>query len=401
MPFILSQVIDACRWVGALLVLAVHGTNMFVSLADIMSAPHSAPVYAWWFVVSFELGHQAVVGFFVMSGYLVGGAVLAQLAKQQDFLREYMIHRVARIYIVLVPALLLTFIVDTAGRAFFSSSGVYDWPVFQGHFAPRLMGTNLLNLQGILSDFYGTNGPLWSLACEFWYYVTFPLLLLPFARNYSPRLRLGGFLLGLGLFLVFAIPSDWFRFGFLLWAMGALATLAPRPLMKSRWLALALYAAIVIPIRLLVRGPVLAAHPWLQDAADLTTAIFFVNLAVTLRYGPREGWALFRPRLHKELADFSFSLYSIHMPVLILVRAAAATAWGPAWAKQLATPAHWAALAVAMSLAIAAGYVFSRYTEAHTGAARKFLRRTLPGFEPAPLAEAAAPAPPPSHASRQ
>lgn len=381
MPFILSQVIDACRWVGALLVLAVHATNLFVNLADIMSAPHSSFVYAWWFVVSFELGHQAVVGFFVISGYLVGGAVLAYLRKQQDFLREYLIHRFARIYIVLIPALLLTVVLDGAGRVLFLASGVYDLPVFQGHFTPRLFVTNLLNLQSILSEFFGTNGPLWSLACEFWYYITFPLLLLPLARNYSLGLRLAGFLLGVALCWVFATSSHWFRWGYLLWAMGALATLAQRPPVTSRWLALALYAGAVIPVRLLVRGPLLAAHPWLQDAADLLTAVFLVNFVLALRFSPEEGWALFRPKLHKNLADFSFSLYSIHLPVLVFFRAAVAQAMGASWPQQPATPAHWITLAAAMSLAVGAGYLFSRYTEAHTGAARRYLRQMLTRLE--------------------
>ena len=381
MPFLLSQVIDACRLVGSLLVLAVHATNMFASIADIMKAPHAPPVYAWWFVVSFELGHQAVVGFFVMSGYLVGGAVLAGIKKRKDFLREYFVHRFARIYIVLVPALGATFLLDTLGRALFSETGVYDWPVFQGHFTAALLPANLLNLQGILADFYGTNGPLWSLACEFWYYITFPLLLLPFAGTYPRLLRLSGFALGLSLCVIFAqAVGSWFRFGYLLWAMGAFATLAPRPLMRSRRLALGLYAAVVIPIRLLVRGPLLAAYPWLQDAADLTTAAFFVNFMVTLRFASQDGWALFRPKLHKELADFSFSLYSVHMPALILARAATAQVMGADWPLQLATPLHWSVMFVVMAVVVAFGYAFSRFTEAHTGAARRVLRETLARF---------------------
>lgn len=381
MPFLLSQFIEACRWVGALLVLAVHSTNMFVNLADIMSAPHAASVYAWWFVVSFELGHQAVIGFFAISGYLVGGAVLAHLRKRQNFLRDYLIHRFARIYVVLAPALVFTMIVDWAGRASFGADGAYDWPVFRDHFRPTLFVTTLLNQAAIYFDFFGTNGPLWSLACEFWYYITFPLLLLPFARTYSIAFRAAGFALGLTLTIALAIPGSWFRFGYLLWALGAFATLAPRPLMASRWLSLAVYVAAVVPIRLLVRGPNLEAFPILQDAADLLSAIIFLNLAVTLRFGRQDGWALFRPSVHKQLADFSFSLYSIHMPVLILARAGVDRLYGAGWARELATPEHWAVMAAVMALAILIGFAFSRLTEVHTGAARRALRDALLALE--------------------
>lgn len=380
MPLILSQFIDACRWVGALLVLAVHSTNMFVNLADIMSAPHSPGVYAWWFFVSFELGHQAVVGFFAISGYLVGGAVLAHLRKGQPFLREYLIHRFARIYVVLVPAIVLTLIVDSIGRAAFASEGVYDWPVFKDHFRPALFVTTLLNQTAIYFDFFGTNGPLWSLACEFWYYITFPLLLLPVARMYSLRVRAIGFAIGFALLIALSIPASWFKFGYLLWALGAFATLAPRPLIRSRWLSLAIYVGLVVPIRLLVRGPNLEAMPFLQDVADLISAVAFLNLAVSLRFGPRDGWVLFRPRLHKHLADFSFSLYCIHMPLLILARAGADRLYGKGWARELATPEHWTVMTAVMTVAILMGFAFSRLTEAHTGAARRALRGALQAF---------------------
>ena len=309
MPIILSQMLEAYRWIGALLVLSAHSTNLFVSLHDIMTAPHAAPVYVWWFAASFELGHQAVLGFFVMSGYLVGGSVLASIRKGKDFLREYAIHRFARIYVVTVPALILTFIVDSFGRKFLPNADFYDLPLFAGHYSASVFIGNVLNLQEIHTPTYGTNSPLWSLACEFWYYITFPLLLAPLARSYPNWFRYGGFAVGIAVFLSLA-SAPWFRFGFVLWIIGALASLPVRPLIASRWGALAIYFAALVPIRLLVRGPLLAAHPWLQDAADLLSSLLLANLMLTVRYSPPEGWNALRPQFHKTLADFSFSLYS-------------------------------------------------------------------------------------------
>lgn len=377
MPFLQSQFIAACRWVGALLVLAIHANNVLVNLADIMSAPHSAGVYAWWFVVGYGFGHQAVVGFFVISGYLVGGVVLARLREHRPFLRDYLIHRFARIYVVLAPAVALSAALDGAGRAFFSGSGVYDWPAFADHYGAGLFFGALANLTVIYSGVFGTNGPLWTLACEFWYYLSFPLLLLPFSRAYAPRLRAAGFAFGLVLVIVLSLPHSWFGFGYLLWALGAAATLATRPLLRSRWLALAAYVVAIIPIRLLVRGPILDAHPILQDAADILGALLFVNLLVTLRFAPQEGWSLLRSRLHERFADFSFSLYVTHTPLLILGCAALDTLGGVGWAHRLATPVHWAAMAAMIGLCILLGYAFSRVTEAHTNAARRKLRAAL------------------------
>ncbi|HXY58873.1 MAG TPA: acyltransferase family protein [Methylocystis sp.] len=383
MPFLLSQMLEFCRWAGAFIVMAVHSTNMFVSLKDIMTAPHAPQVYVWWFFAAFELGHQAVISFFVMSGYLVGGAVLNSIKKQKDFIREYLIHRFARIYVVTVPALFFTLLVDMVGRNLPNAS-IYASDMFQGRFEPLVFAGNIVNLQEIYVPCFGTNSPLWSLACEFWYYMAFPLLAAPLARNYPVMPRMIAFALGVMICVVMSVPAPWFRLGFVLWVMGALATLPKKPLLPSRWLAVALYVAAVVPVRLLVRGPLLAEHPWLSDAADVFCSLVFCNLMLTVRHSSPEGWNLLRPAYHKRLADFSFSLYCTHMPMLILMRAVADSVMGSGWASELATPAHWATLAAAMTIMIVAAFGFSRLTEHHTGAARRLLGAVLPRYALAP-----------------
>lgn len=377
MPFLLSQLIEACRWVGALAVLALHTTNLFVNLGDIMSTPHAPPVYVWWFFSAQQFGHQAVVGFFVISGYLVGGAVLHNMRSHHDNLREYFIHRFCRIYLVLAPALFLTLVFDQLGQWLFNKSGVYAWPIFDGHFSSKLFFSSLANLQSILFDYFGTNGPMWSLACEFWYYIFFPLLLLPFAAGRMAGRRFIGFSLGAVFCFLFVRQPGWFGFGFILWSMGAFATRAARPLIRSRSVALLLYAVAVTLIRLLVRGELPVAHPWIGDAADLLGASLFIIVLLAFRHGPAEGYNLLRLRIHKKLADFSFSLYAIHMPILIFARAGATQIMGEAWVKQLAQPINYLMAFAVMTMIILIAWVFSRLTEAKTSAARRFLRSAL------------------------
>ncbi|PPD44740.1 MAG: acyltransferase [Methylocystis sp.] len=388
MPFMLSQLIEAARWLGALAVLSLHVNNMFVNQADIMSAPHAAPAYVWWFFTGSAIGHQAVVGFFVLSGWLVGGAVLARIGRGEDFLRSYFIHRISRVYVVLVPALFLTLALDALGRGLFSDAGVYDQPAFSGHSSAGLFLASVANLQGIVFDHFGSNGPLWSLACEFWYYVCFPLLLLPFARNYAPAPRFASFALGLALTAGLLAPQSWFGFGFVIWGMGAFSTRASRPLIRSRWLALLMLAGGVALIRLLARGPVLVAHPWLNPASDLAAAALFVNALLAFRDAPQSGFAALHSAFHARLADFSFSVYAVHMPIVIFLRAAVAHVMGRDWPLQLATGANYAAALVVLGTTFASAYLFSRLTEAKTGAARRALRGALDRLAPPPAVPA-------------
>jgi peptidoglycan/LPS O-acetylase OafA/YrhL len=389
MPFLLSQLIEAGRWIGALAVLLLHVTNMFVNQADIMSAPHAFPAYVWWFFTGTEMGHQAVVGFFVLSGWLVGGGAMAKFAAGQPFLRDYFVHRVARIYVVLIPALFVTLAFDSAGRAFFADSGVYDWPLFVGHFSAWLFFAGFLNLQSLVFPHFGTNGPLWSLACEFWYYISFPLLILPFARRYGILARVGGFALGLALVVALSGPGNWFAFGFVLWSIGAFAMRVSRPVIRSRGLSLALFALAIVVIRLVVRGPLLAEHPGIGPAADLSAALLFANLLLAFRDAPQEGFSALRWKFHAPLADFSFSLYAIHMPLVIFARAGVGHFVGREWAAQLATGENYAVALGLTATVVACAYGFSRVTEARTGAVRRALRGVLDRFIPATPAEAA------------
>ena len=58
-----------------------------------------------------DVGHSAVVIFFVLSGYLIAATVRAG-----DTAIDYAIKRASRVYSVAVPAVLLTMAIDIAAR---------------------------------------------------------------------------------------------------------------------------------------------------------------------------------------------------------------------------------------------------------------------------------------------
>lgn len=377
MPVFLSVFIHAARWLAALAVLLAHA-NVLISLSDIMVAPHGPLVYLWWFVTAFS--HQAVTVFFVLSGFLVGGRVSAAMERRTPFLRAYFVDRFARIYLVLVPALALTFALDALGRALFAGAGVYELPGLEGAYEPSRILSTLAMQQNIWAGQAGTDGPLWSLACEFWYYLLFPLLLLPLARAYSEPARLAAFALGALLLLLLSLPSSRVPFGFALWTMGALAARATRPFLTGKYLSLGIFLVALVVGRLAARGPLFEAHPVLHDIADALTAATIANLLTTLRFA-ESGFAFGRSPLHRRLADFSFSLYATHMPIVFFFWAGAGHIFGADWHKLLPTPTHWLVTAALLLVAVATAFVFSRVTEAHTPALRRLLHAAVAALD--------------------
>lgn len=375
------------RWIATLLVAFHHTHNVFINHADIMSAPHAAPVYAWWFLAAFPIAHGALVSFFVISGFLVGGILTEKVRSGKPFLRNYFIDRSVRIYIVMGPALLLTVALDRIGAAIFPGPDLLQVVLSPNGTSLATFLGNVVNLQGIWFSPYGSNGPLWSLGMEFWYYMLAPLLLLPLSPAYSAWTRRAAFVAGLAGLAALTLSGSYFIFGFGLWTLGALARLAPRPVMRSRWLALALYLVVASLLRFVVRLPAADMFPW-KYIVDGTTSLLFANLLLTLRFDT-EGFGWAKAAFHRKIADFTYSLYAIHLPALIWIAGAAALLFGLEWRRELATPLHYAWTLGAVGVLAAVGYLLSLATEARTPQVRAWARRAFPGGTPAREKEAA------------
>ena len=178
-----SVILDCFRWVSALLVLLGHARAFyFPPYAELVSPTILDRLF--YFVTG--LGHQAVMVFFVMSGYLIGMHVIEAMRRQKFHWRDYLSKRIARIYPVLLLALVIGASIDLAGLGLLGTSAVYmvepGAPVGVVNYLieDRLtIGTfvgNVFLLNGIVCPPLGSNGPLWSLSMEWFYYLIFPCL---------------------------------------------------------------------------------------------------------------------------------------------------------------------------------------------------------------------------------
>ncbi len=271
--------------------------------------------------------------------------------------------------------------IPSAG-GYFRNSGIYDGAFFDGVFNPINILWTLLQQQHIWAPQAGTNGPLWSLACEMWYYITFPLLLAPLSRAYSGGFRLAVFACGALAVIVMSIPQSIFLFGYGVWTLGALVRVARRPLIKSAWVSLGVFLATATLMRLGARGPLIVAYPSVSTLADVGVVATFANLLLSLRFAAEGGLFADLSPIHRRLSDFSYSLYATHAPLCFFVWAGVGSLLGREWYKELPTPLHWTLAFALMAAAIVIAYGFSRLTEARTKQLREFFAPRSARAEP-------------------
>ena len=115
-------------------------------------------------------GHDAVMIFFVISGYVIAYITVTKSATVEEFTKT----RLARLYSVVVPALMITVILDHFGKQInqdiylIDNFNEFSFPVYR--FLANLFFVNELWSSSWIAF---SNAPFWSLCYEFWYYVIF------------------------------------------------------------------------------------------------------------------------------------------------------------------------------------------------------------------------------------
>ena len=376
-----SQWLDLIRWLAALAVVLAHtGNRFFIRLTSLNTADRSIPFYSFTFLAGF--GHQAVIIFFVLSGYLVGGGLWKEAQKSHSInLPRYLLKRVTRLCIVIYPALLLVLLLNLLGIYTFHGivNGVYSTKALHSLRFTDLT-CNAGFLQTGLCEPYGDNGALWSLYNEFWYYITWPLFLLGIIHTSAWRrcifLASGTAILVILTIIEYKGSAAPIGPYMLIWGLGIIVAVAPRPLLRSSVSSAIVFLAGLLVNRLAVRGKYTEAHPAVSFLIDTAIAVLFANMLVTFRLDR----ALSPPpgnRWNTWLASFSFSLYCIHIPVLNAFGAAMKAFTGTGWEMVPDVLWKWSIGFIAVGLSFIVAYGFSRATEANTETLRQYLSGAL------------------------
>lgn len=330
----------------------------------------SPPVAYQLLAFATGFAHQAVVVFFVISGWLVGGSLLNKYAaKAPTPMQDYAIDRVTRLWTVLVPALLamlaIGIIVGEADptQADASAANAYSAAAFIG---------NLVGLQTVMVENFSGNYALWSLANETWYYVAFPLLLLAFAPGKRSRQATAAAAL---LLLAGCLPLS-ISLYFALWLLGAAFSRVRIACQHGvRMALLVLAAGVSVYFRMVGHNDDLNHASFLQDlliALPLLALLASLQIPLVLGSPAARGVA----RLAHWLSEFSFTLYVIHVPFVRLLRYLGLQIFGRGRLDPRA-PLDLLAYLGLLALLLLIAYGSYRLFEAHTFRVRRLLKSAL------------------------
>ena len=319
------EILDWIRGIAAVLVCASHLRNAMI--VDWVNAHDHGLINKILYGIT-GLGHQSVMVFFVLSGYLVGGSVIA--AGQQFRWLNYIIARLSRLWVVLLPCLAITFVADgfTANHANDVLTGNY---AARWHSAPSagqystswqtLLG-NIAFVQTITVPVYGSNGPLWSLANEFWYYVMFPLLMI-FTGKIGVRSKISKYSSLAILIIIICWLPEGIISGFVVWLFGTwVGYLNLRMHRVMKWHRTIFLVSIIAFAVALGFSKWPGAPAWFTPWSDLVLGATVAAFLLCTLQGPataRNGTK--QPGFSRWLSDISFSLYLSHFPLVMLVSA--------------------------------------------------------------------------------
>ena len=343
-----SVFLDCVRFGTAMVVFVGHIGRYFSAKADLdrmdaWLAVRGVVIHSGDFIA--HLLHIAVCVFFVLSGFVIRMITQTRVTT----MREFLIDRASRIYSVTAPALCLTLLLEAVSRATNPALYLALAEPFRWQQVPLQFVTNLT----FTAQCWGyetnplSNSPFWSLSFECIYYLLFALLLFG-AKRASVRVAVALVMLLAGPSIVLLFPTwllgcllydvyirlDAKTYGvalatallaaFLAAGFGARywigwllnATEAPE---RSVWLAKVVPAAVQRTF-----ADSNGVLPWLSRFSLSYYAAAIVVFVVML-------WALlmldrFVPHVPRRLAaalrwiaEGTFSLYLLHVPLLMLI----------------------------------------------------------------------------------
>jgi peptidoglycan/LPS O-acetylase OafA/YrhL len=329
------QFLDGLRGLAAFYIMVFHARWLLWEgyLTGYVTHPEQYSVAAKvviHLILLFSFGHQMVLLFFVLSGFVIHLRYARQIKEQQGVAqfdwRRYVYRRAKRLYPPLIFTMILTFGLDQLGKTL-------GFPVY---FVPTVLNldfkpnheiiTGIGNLVFVMSVYvapWGMNGALWSLTFEWWFYMIYPFFWWLTKRSITVATGIM-----VGLYILSFFGSLWpiqllqvVFSGMLCWWFGALlAEIYVGRLRISFW------KIAPLSLLILVLAPITFLLPKLLPVViqDTLWAMAFAGLLAICFAWQRQGRSLHLLECLKPLGDISYTdisytLYVTHFPILIFI----------------------------------------------------------------------------------
>jgi len=317
---------------------------------------------------AFRWGNAAVIFFFVLSGFVIhlgyARRALAEGPRVRFDYWPYLVRRARRLYPPFLLALLLTWALDTWGRRLRLPlhHGLYPLLLDGGLGFDHRLTTAVRNLVFITNPVFGSDGPLWSLNYEAYFYLLYPAVFAIARRSWQAATIALVALSAIGFAPIWPASLLWLRGVFelmIVWWLGALLAerFAGRLWLGYGRLSMLTLSFLALPFwrwdpnaQAIVLGfaftGMLAACLGLKESGRVASSGGQGSFGRWVARGSRVVSCLARLR---PLGAMSYTLYVIHFPILVFMGGCLTKARGGT------LPEHfgWAALGILLCVLIA------------------------------------------------
>jgi peptidoglycan/LPS O-acetylase OafA/YrhL len=273
-----------------------------------------------YFFAFFKYGHQMVMFFFILSGFVIhlkNAQVLKMNSNAEINWMSYYFKRIIRIVPPFFTVLLIGYFIDEIGLLnhfeIYHSKTNYDLinnNIHANHGLINLLG-NVFFLGGITYPVWGTNGPLWSLSLEWWFYVIYPLFII-IGRK---KIWLPSMIVVFFFFLSQTISSEILIIfqrifsAFICWWFGVVLADIYTGRIKFPIRHLDLLILSFMPLYWVINSTI----------SDILVSLGFVGIVTILLHLKNENIFIRLLTKLKPLGTISYSLYICHFPILVLL----------------------------------------------------------------------------------
>lgn len=271
------------------------------------------------------LGHEAVVFFFVLSGFVIA---FVCFDKQESGL-NYTVNRMARIYSVAIPSIVLTVGLYYLGHLLNPSAFKNVDPLLINPFLTIISALTFTNQSWISIKFF-SNAPYWSMGYEVLYYAFFGVLF--YFKGIYRYLFLALLLAIMGPSIILYLP---------VWLLGVLSFLAVKRISWPNFIYWFLYLASIVSIIFFIQIQEdinsffqhifnEKLYTYLLEPAEKFASDYFLAASVAIHIFASAKVltqdTFFNDTVAKGiryLSAHTFSLYLYHMPIMYFIYAIA------------------------------------------------------------------------------